>query len=587
MLNVLSKASRLPELLFRRGTRAALPLGLVCGLFMAGPALAQLATISCASNATEVSNILNTGTDGHGGILAGGSAAAWSVSIPGILNATNNAGDPASVPAANWKAAVVAANLAQGAWRPNAADAAWISQSPDGAQSPDGSIDVFYRIQFNIADAVDPAAFQLSMSFWADNSVAEVWVNGQPQSGLPGVGTLPQSPANPYESTNFTTAATEASYNFSHNWQTGTNTLIVDVKTKPGYVGLLAQFNAVPVCEPAIRVSKTAAPATALGPGDSVTYTVTVANAGAIDATDIKVLDQFPAGIASASWSCTDNSAAIGGGPYCPAPDSGGAFTPPAALLNQSIAALPAGGNVVYAIQAVTVAAGLPESIVNSVTAGVTDGVCVDASGAPTGQPMPCPATVANPEVPVIAITKVANTPAALAPGSRVTYTIRVANVGALDAQNVEIKDPPPDGIASMTWACADSAGAGLCPASAGGGGLNQTVAKLPPGSTLTYTVIATLAAGGLLPAQIANTATANVPGGLCSDGQAMPCPSANVTNLTVNLTQTPIEAAPVPALTPGALALLALLATLSLGGPAYLMRGGHRNKTGVGSKIF
>lgn len=547
--------------------RAALLAAAALGLFAAGPARAQL-VVNCA---TDPANVFNTGTNGVGGILPNGTDVHWLVSKPGIANATNDPGDPAAVPAANWVPAIVATSLAGGAWRPDLADAAWIAQAADGTQSPDGSVDVFYSITFTLDAAVDPATFQLSMNFWADNSVAEVWVNGHPQSGQPGVGTLPQSPDDPYESLNFAPGAAQTLFTFGHDWQAGANTLIVDVKTRPGFDGFMAQFTAAPLCRPALRVSKTAAPPAALGPGDAVTYTVTAANTGAVAATGVKVTDAFPAGIASASWTCVDNSALLGGGPYCLSTTSGGAISPPAAMLDQTIATLPAGGNVVYTITATAVAGSPPASIVNTATANVDGGVCVDDLGQPTGQPMPCTATVANPPVPVVSITKAASTKAALRPGERVVYTIRVANTGTESAANVQVKDPQPPGIASMAWTCADNAAGALCPADHGNVALDQTLPSLPAGGVVTYTVAATLAASGL-PAQVANIATVNTPGGACADGQAMPCPSGTIINLTSipNLLGGGAGAASIPALAPPALALLALL----LGGLAYwLMR--------------
>ncbi|MCL1960200.1 MAG: DUF11 domain-containing protein, partial [Desulfovibrionaceae bacterium] len=317
-------------------------------------------------------------------------------------------------------------------------------------------------------------------------------------------------------------------------------------------------------------------PPAALGPGDSVVYTVTASNTGAVSATDVKVTDAFPAGIASASWTCADNSALIGGGPYCPAASSGGPISPPAAMLDQTIATLPAGGNVVYAITATADAVNPPASIVNTASADAQGGVCVDDLGQPTGQPMPCTATVANPPAPIVAISKAANTGAALRPGESVVYTVRVANAGTETAPNVRVQDPLPPGMASVVWTCDDNAGGALCPNGIGNAALDQTIASLPVGGIVTYTLNATLAAGGL-PAQIANVATADAPGSLCADAQPMPCRSQAITNLTSRMIPPgSSDAASIPALAPPALALLVLL----LAAPAGLLM---RRRAGAG----
>jgi hypothetical protein len=142
-----------------------------------------------------------------------------------------------------------------GSWHANLTDAVWISQSTSGAQSPTGYADVFYRLQFYLDPSVDPSTFQLGLNLWADNSVHEVWINDQAQSGHPGVGTLPQSPANPYTATNsYGAASSVAAFTFANTpastfWKTGLNTLIVDVKTGSPDVGLQAEVNGSSVCK--------------------------------------------------------------------------------------------------------------------------------------------------------------------------------------------------------------------------------------------------------------------------------------------------------------------------------------------------
>ena len=349
-------------------------------------------TITCTSD----SSVFNTGANGSGGILAVGSIDShWQVSVPGLVNSALIPGDPDAVPAADWVPAIVPTPYPT--FHANLSNAAWISQTVSAVQTPSSNADVFYRLQFYLDPSVNPATFQLSMNFWADNSVYEVWVNGMPQSGLPGVGTLPQDPTQPYDAAEFSLFASSTLFTFTQGWRTGLNTFIVDTKTSSGLTGLLAQVTTGGLCKPAIHISKTQSSTAALAPGGSVTYKVVASNPGSVDAGAVEVKDDFPAGIASASWACTDNSSAIGGGPYCPVSDSGGVLSPPATLLDQTIGALPPGGAVTYTVTA-TAAAALPATVVNTATANLPGGgACLDASGNATGEAMPCTATVVTP----------------------------------------------------------------------------------------------------------------------------------------------------------------------------------------------
>ena len=206
----------------------------------------QVPVITCTA---DPASVFNTGSNGSGGILPGGATdLRWQVTNPGLVNGTLNAGNYNAVPDSYWIPAIVLGNPS--AYRPNLPNAAWISQVPSAIQIPSGNVDVFYRLQFILDPSVNLATFQLNMDFWADNSVHEVWINGLAQSGLHGVGTLPQSPTSPYNSVNFSTSSPLTTYTFTQGWQTGLNTFIVDVKTAPGLVGLLAQFRGNQTCIP-------------------------------------------------------------------------------------------------------------------------------------------------------------------------------------------------------------------------------------------------------------------------------------------------------------------------------------------------
>jgi uncharacterized repeat protein (TIGR01451 family) len=274
---------------------------------------------------------------------------------------------------------------------------------------------------------------------------------------------------------------------------------------------------------PVFSITKTANTTAALAPGGQVDYTITATNTGAATATNVTVADT-----------------------------------------------LPAGGVVIYTITG-TVGTNPPAMIANTATANVSGGVCTDASGTPTGVAMPCPATATNPSLPVFSITKTANTTAALAPGGQVVYTITATNTGAATATNVTVADTLPAGIASASWTCTGSGA--VCLNASGSGSLNETLASLPAGSSVTYVITATLATTGL-PASITNVASVISPdGGLCQDGSTLPCETGPVSNpVTVPLNT---STTPVPALDARALAALMLL----LAGAAGVSRRNERKR--------
>jgi len=100
-----------------------------------------------------------------------------------------------------------------------------------------------------LGSSIDPATFALTMDFYADNRVWEIFVNNVPQSTQPnGSGVLPQFPADPQ--TNYQTSGfgkgRGVHINLDNHWQRCENEIIVHVMSGPGYLGFLAQ-NAVEV----------------------------------------------------------------------------------------------------------------------------------------------------------------------------------------------------------------------------------------------------------------------------------------------------------------------------------------------------
>jgi uncharacterized repeat protein (TIGR01451 family) len=278
--------------------------------------------------------------------------------------------------------------------------------------------------------------------------------------------------------------------------------------------GVCTPGNTAPPCKatvtgapvPQISIQKST-PATTLTPNGTIVYTIVASNAGSVSAAGTVVADPMPAGIASQTWTCSAS-----GGAACPNATGSGA-------LNETLATFPAGSAVTYTVTA-TVSANPPAHVTNTATATPpTGGLCL-----PNNTPPPCDSIVVVPPVPQISIAKTANTQT-LTPGGTIVYTVVATNSGTVDAAGTVVSDPIPAGITAVSWTCA-AAGGAACPNASGNGALNQTLATFPAGSTVTYTLTATVSANP--PAHVTNTATATPPtGGLClPDNTPPPCDS-------------------------------------------------------------
>ncbi|HEX7915965.1 DUF7507 domain-containing protein [Rudaea sp.] len=281
--------------------------------------------------------------------------------------------------------------------------------------------------------------------------------------------------------------------------------------------GLCAPSNTPPPCKSTVTVPpvpqvgiQKSTPATTLTPNGQIVYTIVASNTGSVSAAGTTVTDPAPTGIASQTWTCS-----AAGGAVCPNASGTGD-------LNETLATFPAGSTVTYTVTA-TVIATPPAMVTNTATATPpSGGVCTS-----NNTPPPCKSTVTVPPVPQVGIQK--STPATtLTPNGQIVYTIVASNTGSVSAVGTVVSDPAPTGIASQTWTCAASGGA-VCPNASGTGDLNETLTTFPAGSTVTYTVTATVIATP--PATVTNTATATPPsGGVCTPNNTPPPCKSTVT---------------------------------------------------------
>ena len=103
-----------------------------------------------------------------------------------------------------------------------------------------GTVDEYYRLMFTLpATACNnsvsvPGGYCLTMNYFADNCVSEIFVNGISSF---------TNPVSSYITNNFT-AGTGQTVTICNNWQAGTNTLVVHVKSGPPTTGFLAFITA-------------------------------------------------------------------------------------------------------------------------------------------------------------------------------------------------------------------------------------------------------------------------------------------------------------------------------------------------------
>jgi uncharacterized repeat protein (TIGR01451 family) len=251
-------------------------------------------------------------------------------------------------------------------------------------------------------------------------------------------------------------------------------------------------------------------------PGETLTYTITLSNAGGADALNYGVLDPLDANVDFVSA------------------DNGGMNM--AGVVTWSGLTVPASGNLVLTV-VVTVRDPVPigiEQIANlAYNAGTQPPDC-------TLQPTPA-ACVVIPvaDRPRLSVTKTADTNV-IVPGGSINYTITVTNVGTIAANNVTISDPVPAGIASFTWTCAASGGV-TCPNASGSGAINEIVPTFPVGAQLTYSVLAVVTVNPVPPLVNVVTVTPSSDT-VCEPSQTAPPCTATVP-LGVAIVAVPVDA--------------------------------------------
>ena len=224
-------------------------------------------------------------------------------------------------------------------------------------------------------------------------------------------------------------------------------------------------------------------------PGGSLTYNITVSNAGPSDALNSIVNDSIPTQFSSWTWSCSGSTSGASG---C---DGVVAST---ANFTDSVN-LPAGSTLTYSVTA-QIRSSASGSLTNTVTitppADVTDPTPGNNSAT----------DVDNQDSQIdLSVTKDDGV-LRYVPGNSVTYTIVVANAGPSDAYGALVFDSFPVQLSSWAWTCVEADGAtGCAPMADAATNFSDTV-DLPVGGSITYTVIANILSGAT--GDLTNTVT-------------------------------------------------------------------------------
>ncbi|MBD3582406.1 choice-of-anchor L domain-containing protein, partial [Flavobacterium selenitireducens] len=249
--------------------------------------------------------------------------------------------------------------------------------------------------------------------------------------------------------------------------------------------------------------------------GTTNIYTVTVLNNGPGVATGVQVNNAVPAGIPAANFSWVGSNASSGTG----------------AALSDLIPTLNPGQSVVYTIT-VDIPAGLTAPL-------TSETVVTSTSVDPTPACTQCIDTDTNTFGADVVLVNTDNN-VTYVPGSTNTYIVTVTNNGPLDATNVHVTNPIPAGITNFSWTGTNgSNGTNVA--------LDNTIATLAAGTTVTYTITLSIPAGFTGPlTSVANFTTPTpdpnpgCPGCSDTDTQATAGADIVVTNSDASMMFTP-----------------------------------------------
>jgi uncharacterized repeat protein (TIGR01451 family) len=201
-----------------------------------------------------------------------------------------------------------------------------------------------------------------------------------------------------------------------------------------------------------LQFSKTVSPSTALQ-GQTVFYTLTIANPGPGVVRSVTVTDAIPAAYSAASWACSVQNAG-----NATLVTTGCGTTPTGTGNINNTVSLSVNASVIYRITA-TLSSTFTGTVSNSglvtMTALVTD-----------PNPGNNTATVTSTVAPATSLQIVkSNAVGTVTAGQPTTYTIAVTNAGPANAPNALVRDPAAPGLSCTAVTCSVASGTATCPA--------------------------------------------------------------------------------------------------------------------------
>lgn len=229
-------------------------------------------------------------------------------------------------------------------------------------------------------------------------------------------------------------------------------------------------------------------------PGNTLTYTITVTNNGPSNVTGAIITDNIPTQLTIWTWTCVQNGGATGCNGII---GSNANFT--------DTVNLPNGASIVYTVTA-NIAAGatglLTNTAIAAIPVGYADPVSANNSAVDTDTILP-PAD--------LQLTKTDGVVTYI-PGSTLTYTITVVNMGPNNITGATLTDNIPAQLTTWTWTCVQNGGATGCNGVVGSAANFSDTVNLPNGASIVYTVTANTAVGAA--GSLVNTATVTLPAG-------------------------------------------------------------------------
>ena len=239
-------------------------------------------------------------------------------------------------------------------------------------------------------------------------------------------------------------------------------------------------------------------------PGNPLTWTIEVANAGPDDVVGAVVVDDFDHArldVGGITWTCAPDAGA-GSGTTCPASGDG------AALEAGVTVDLEAGDSVTFTVDA---------DVLPGATGTLDNTASVSADGVDDPDPLDDSSTDSDALTPEadLGIAK-DNGEDTVAAGGNTVYTITASNVGPSTAPGALVSDAFPDEL-TCSWTCTPAGGA-TCTSEPVEGDLLDSV-ELPPGSSAIYTATCDVDAG--VSGTIDNTASIAAPAGVTDSNAA------------------------------------------------------------------